>query len=195
MKPTTMSSKCFSGARGLSHTGNPRSTTLAHTPARQPAIVDRPCGPASRLSANGRHLGYVEAPPVPQRQAGDGMDSARAKRRVLHVDVDSASAFVLSGLLAPEAHVVHSASVSEARRMLEANVFSLVVLDPAMPDGDARTLLPLLSGTPLLVYSASQPEWRDTPLSFLPKPWTSTRQLWIAISTMLGLPGTMTAGD
>lgn len=195
MKSTAMSSKCFSGACGLSHTGSQRSTTLAHTPVRHPAVIDRQCGPAPRLSATGRHLGYVEAASVPPRMTVDATDTLRAKRRVLHVDVDSASAFVLSGLLAPEAHVVHTTTVSEARRMLEANVFSLVVLDPAMPDGDARTLLPLLSGTPLLVYSASQPEWRDTPLAYLPKPWTSTRQLWIAISTMLGLPGTMAAGD
>lgn len=195
MKPTTSSNKCFSRARGPSHGGNQRTVTLAHTPLRHPAAVDHQCGPAPRLSANGRHLGYVEAPPLPERRMADSSEPSCTKRRVLHVDFDSASAFVLSGLLAPEAHVVHSASVTEARRLLEANVFSLVVLDPAMPDGDARTLLPLLSGTPLLVYSASQPEWRDTPLAYLPKPWTSTRQLWIAISTMLGLPATMAAED
>lgn len=195
MKPTAMSSKCFSGARGLSHAGIARSATLAHTPARQRAVVDRQCGLAPRLSAAGNHLGYVEAPSAPERKPADFSGALRSERRVLHVDIDSASAFVLAGLLAPEALVVHASSVTEARRMLETSVFSLVVLDPAMPDGDARTLLPLLSGTPLLVYSAIQPEWRDTPLAYLPKPWTSTRQLWITISTMLGVPGTMAAGD
>lgn len=194
MKPTAMNGKCFSGVRGLSHTGIERSNTLAHTPQRHPAPVERQCGPAPRLSASGNHLGYVEAPAAPERKAAECNGALLAKRRVLHVDIDSASAFVLAGLLAPEAHVVHASSVAEARRMLETNVFSLVVLDPAMPDGDVRTLLPLLSGTPLLVYSAHQPEWRDTPLAYLPKPWTSTRQLWIAISTMLGVPATMAPG-
>lgn len=201
MKPTTMNSKCFSGARGLSPARMQRRVTLAHTPARNPAALEQPCGVAPRLSASGNHLGYVEAPPAsesaPESKAcqSDSGSAPAALRRVLHVDADSASAGVLARLLVPEAHVTHAASVSQARRLLEANVFSLVVLDPSMYDGDPKTLLPLLSGTPLLVYSASQPDWRDTPLAYLPKPWTSTRQLWMAISTLLGVPGSMAAGD
>jgi two-component system phosphate regulon response regulator OmpR len=192
MKPTTMSSKCFSGARGLSHAGIERGAVSAHTPARHQTSPAHQLDPAPRLTASGHHLGYVEAPQAPQGQA---VQVAPGRRHVLHVDIDGASAFVLSGLLAPEAEVSHAATLADARRMMEANVFSLIVLDPALPDGDARTLLPLLSGTPLLVYSANQPEWRDTALAYLPKPWTSTRQLWIAISTMLGLPGSLAAGD
>lgn len=195
IKPATMSSKCFSGARGLSHAGIERGAARAHTPERHPASPARPLGPAPRLSASGNHLGYVEAPQAPESGAKDCVRGALDRPHVLHVDTDRASAVVLAGLLEPEARVTHAATVDEARRLLEGNVFSLVVLDPAMPDGDARTLLPLLCGTPLLVYSAHQPEWRDTPLAYLPKPWTSTRQLWVAISTMLGLPGSLSAGD
>ena len=195
MKPTTMSSKCFSGILGLSHAGIGRAAHRAHTPGRRHTGPLRQLGPAPRLSATGHHLGYVEAPPAPESRARDGAPRGLGRPHVLHVDTDSASAFVLAGLLVPEAHVTHAATVAEARRLLEGNVFSLVVLDPAMPDGDARTLLPLLCGTPLLVYSLHQPEWRWSPLAFLPKPWTSTRQLWVAISTLLGLPGNLAAGD
>jgi hypothetical protein len=194
MKPAMMSSKCFSGARGLSRAAVPRGATRAHTPARHQAGPLQPLGRAPRLSASGNHLGYVEASQAPESGAKGRACSARDRPHVLHVDTDSASAFVLAGLLDPEAHVTHAATVDEARRLLEGNVFSLLVLDPAMPDGDARILLPLLCGTPLLVYSEHQPEWRDTPLAYLPKPWTSTRQLWVAISTMLGLPGNLAAG-
>jgi two-component system phosphate regulon response regulator OmpR len=195
MKPTTMSSKCFSGVRGLSHAGIGRGASHAHTPSRHRTGPLRQLGPAPRLSASGHHLGYVEAPPAAKSGSKDGVRRGLGRPHVLHVDTDSASAFVLAGLLVPEAHVTHAATVAEARRFLEGNVFSLVVLDPAMPDGDARTLLPLLCGTPLLVYSLHQPEWRCTPLAYLPKPWTSTRQLWVAISTLLGLPSNLAAGD
>ncbi len=105
-----------------------------------------------------------------------------------------ASALPLVPCLA-NAHVTHAATLAQARKLLESDVFSLVVLDPVLPDGDARTLLPLLTGTPLLVYSANQPEWRGAAPAFLPKPWTSARQLWSAISGLLGVPATLTAGD
>jgi two-component system phosphate regulon response regulator OmpR len=190
MKPTAMSSKCLSGARGLSHAGIARGAARAHTPQRHST------GPASapRLTIAGRHPGYVEAPPAPASTAEQSRQPL-APRRVLHVDTDLAGAGVLASLLEPEAQVMHAATLADALRLLEMNVFSLVVLDPALPDGDARVLLPLLSGTPLLVYSAHQPEWRGAPAAFLPKPWTSSRQLWVAISSMLGIAASMAAED
>ncbi len=194
MKTTTMSSKCFSGARGLSHAGSQRGGASAHIPERRQVGPARGLDPTPRLTASGAHLGYgedmdpdaadVEAPRLPL-----------GLRHVLHVDTDARSSSALAGLLMPEAKVTHVANLEQARRMLAVNVFSLVVIDPALPDGDARSLLPLLANTPLLVYSAHQPEWRDRQVSFLPKPWTTSRQLWLAISTMLGLPSSLVAGD
>ena len=195
MKPTTMNSKCFSGARGLSHAGSGCGAARAHTPQRHRTGAAHRLDPAPRLTSSGGHLGYVEAPPAPASSGADRSPCAPGIRRVLHVDMDSAGMRLLAGLLAPEARVTHAGSLTEALHLLETNVFSLVVLDPALPDGDARRLLPLLSGTPLLVYSAHQPEWRGTPLQFLPKPWTSPRQLWVAVSTMLGVPASFAAGD
>lgn len=188
MKPTAMSSKCFSGARGLSHAGIERGARSAHTPQRrQRGYV--------LLAVAGQPRMYVEAVPAPHGSGADRPASTSGLRRVLHVDMDCAGAAVLASLLTPEADVIHAATLAEACRMLEENVFSLVVLDPALPDGDASALLPLLSGTPLLVYAAHQPEWRDASAMFLPKPWTSPRQLWVAVAGLLGLPASVAAGD
>ena len=87
MKPTTMNSKCFSGARGLSPARMQRRVTLAHTPARNPAALEQPCGVAPRLSASGNHLGYVEAPPASESASeskacqSDSGSAAAARRR------------------------------------------------------------------------------------------------------------------
>jgi hypothetical protein len=160
----------------------------AHTPARYPTRSSD----APRLTAGDALPSYTEfaEPAAACRERG------RSDRpQVLHVDMDTGAATVLSSLLMPEAEVTHVSTLGDARRMLESQIFSLVVMDPALPDGDARSLLPLLSGTPLLVYSANQPEWRGTTPAFLPKPWTSARQLWSAISSMLGIPSVAGAGD
>lgn len=192
MKPATMSSKCFSGARGLSHAGIGRGAASAHKRQRARIAPPAPLGRSPRLSISGHHLGYVEAPPPAHAQDTGGRPGLR---RVLHVDADRAGAQDMARLLSPEAQVIHAASVGEARRLLASQLFSLVVIDPALPDGDARTLLPLLSGTPVLVYSTIQVELGDARPAFLAKPWTSTRQLWVAIAGLLGLPASLAAGD
>ncbi|SHH27920.1 response regulator [Massilia sp. CF038] len=158
----------------------------AHTPARY-AIG------ASRQSDIAYVSPLCEDDNQPYKQRAVPVHSERPQ--VLHVDMDTSVATVLSHLLNPEANVTHVATLAHARRLLQSQVFSLVVLDPALPDGDARTLLALLNGTPLLVYSASQPEWRGSTPTFLAKPWTTTRDLWTAISGMLGIPSGIAAGD
>ncbi|UUZ50595.1 hypothetical protein LP420_12820 [Massilia sp. B-10] len=158
----------------------------AHTPARYPTGATRQCA-AEYASPLCEDDGQAHKRPT-TRDRGD-------RPQVLHVDMDTGAATVLSSLLVPEARVTHVTTLSDARRLLQTDVFSLVVLDPALPDGDARSLLPLLSGTPLLVYSANQPDWRGATPAYLPKPWTSARQLWTAIAAMLGIPSGISAGD
>jgi DNA-binding response OmpR family regulator len=114
---------------------------------------------------------------------------------VLHIDKDSATALALSILLTPEARVTHVPTLAAAREILRQQIFSAVVLDPDLPDGDAAELLPALRTTPLLVYSADQPDWRMLTGVYLPKPWTSPRQLWTTISHMLGNRTPSCAGD
>jgi two-component system phosphate regulon response regulator OmpR len=120
---------------------------------------------------------------------------AGAVPRVLLVDPDSTTALILATLLMPEAQVVHVPTLAAAQQALRGEIFSAVVLDPSLPDGDAASLMPALYATPLLVYSAREPAWRGAPGNFLPKPWTSPRQLWAAISTLLGKPPAVIAGD
>lgn len=115
--------------------------------------------------------------------------------RVLLIDKDSDSAEALSALLMPEAHVIHAATLAEARHLLRRDIFALVIIDPALPDGNAATLIPLIVATPVLVHAQREPAWRDSVAAFLPKPWTSQRRLWSTISRLLGVPTDMSAGD
>jgi two-component system, OmpR family, phosphate regulon response regulator OmpR len=111
--------------------------------------------------------------------------------RVLHVDGDDDAALVLATLLVPETQVRHVASLAEAVRAINEQDFALVVLDPDLPDGDGVDLLHNLAKRaappPVLLYSARHPGLRTPAHAFLPKPWTSPRQLWRTVSHMLGL--------
>jgi two-component system phosphate regulon response regulator OmpR len=111
--------------------------------------------------------------------------------RVLHVDSDGDTALVLATLLVPETEVVHAATLAEAVEAVESGRFSLVVLDPDLPDGDGADLLLRLKRqqehTPVLLYSARHPGLRTQAHAFLPKPWTSPRQLWRTVSHLLGI--------
>lgn len=191
MKTTANTSKCDPVGRAA---GNDHGSR-AHTPVRRQTRPSELAERDPRLTAPESPAPYVEQTAATPIKSGGIGSRAVSRPRVLHVDMDASAAAVLAGLLLPEAQVSHAKTVDQARSLLQNEVFSLVVLDPALPDGDARVLLPLLNGTPLLVYSALQPEWRGTPATYLPKPWTSSRQLWVAIAGMLGIPSTLTAGD
>lgn len=111
--------------------------------------------------------------------------------RVLHIDGDGDAALVLATLLVPETQVHHAASLAEAVRAINEQDFALVVLDPDLPDGDGVDLLHNLARRPapprVLLYSARHPGLRTPAHAFLPKPWTSPRQLWRTVSHLLGL--------
>jgi CheY-like chemotaxis protein len=119
----------------------------------------------------------------------------RGGMRVLHVDSDNGTASVLAALLSPEAQVRHAPSMAAAREMLRTDVFSLVVLDPLLVDGDGQMLLADIGQTPLLVHANARPSWCTTKDQFLPKPWTSHRQLWLTISGLLGFGSNLASGD
>ncbi len=112
--------------------------------------------------------------------------------RVLHVDGDDDAALVLATLLVPETQVRHAGSLAEAIRAINEHEYALVVLDPDLPDGDGADLLQALArrqaAPPVLLYSARPPDLRSPAQTFLPKTWTSPRQLWRTVSHMLDLP-------
>ena len=115
--------------------------------------------------------------------------------RVLLIDKDPDTAKVMSALLTPEARVTHAATLAHAQQLLRNDIFALIIIDPALPDGNAASLMPLIVATPVLVHAVREPVWRDAVAAFLPKPWTSQRRLWSTISRLLGVPTNMTAGD
>ena len=110
--------------------------------------------------------------------------------RVLHIDPDLDAAVVLATLLVPDTEVVHASTLEAARRQLDSGDFALVVLDPDLPDGDGHTLVRSLrehSHVPVLLYTASQPALHHQAHAFLPKPWTSPRQLWHTVAHLLDI--------
>jgi CheY-like chemotaxis protein len=111
--------------------------------------------------------------------------------RVLHVDSDHDAALVLAALLVPETQVTHVPTMAMALELVRTEKFALVVLDPDLPDGDGLDLLYELQAyqpqARILMYSARHPEQHQAGSAFLPKPWTSPRQLWRTVSDLLGV--------
>ena len=124
-----------------------------------------------------------------------GFSIFAAAPRVLHVDSDHDAALVLAALLVPETQVTHVPTLAAAHELLQRERFALVVMDPDLPDGDGADLLPHLrtqqAGARLLVYSARHPEQHAAGSAFLPKPWTSPRQLWRTVSDLLNIGAAM----
>lgn len=193
MKAATTHSRCTPGHSPASGAGERRAMSCAHTPRRTPRVSWR-CD-APRLTAPAKQASGQGAPQVAPWREPEVSQRNASVPRVLLIDSDSATAHALTDLLAPEAQVVHVPTLSEARRQLMTDIFSLVVMDPGLPDGDAGSLMAVLTSTPVLVYSERQPAWRHAAAVYLPKPWTSPRQLWSTISQMLGVPASMSAGD
>ncbi|MYM70669.1 response regulator [Duganella sp. FT134W] len=120
-----------------------------------------------------------------------GFSIFAAAPRVLHVDSDHDAALVLTALLVPETQVTHVPTLAAAVSLLHSEKFALVVLDPDLPDGDGVDLLAEVRihqpDTRVLMYSARHPEHHNAGSAFLPKPWTSPRQLWRTVSDLLGI--------
>ena len=123
--------------------------------------------------------------------AAIGFSIYAAAPRVLHIDADADAALVLATLLVPETQVTHVATLAAASEMLRREQFALVVIDPDLPDGDGGALLHSLhqqqTGARVLLYSARHPERHVAGGGFLPKPWTSPRQLWRTVSDLLAI--------
>jgi DNA-binding NtrC family response regulator len=123
--------------------------------------------------------------------AAIGFSIFAAAPRVLHIDADADAALVLAVLLVPETQVTHVDTLAAAEALLCREQFALVVIDPDLPDGDGGALLHHLhqhqSDARVLLYSARHPERHMAGSSFLPKPWTSPRQLWRTVSEMLSI--------
>ena len=110
---------------------------------------------------------------------------------LLHIDAEDTTALILATLMVPEVRVTRVTTATAAEALLRQQTFALIVLDPDLPDGDGQKVIQALRGrgahTPVLLYSARQPSLHHQAHAFLPKPWTSPRQLWQATCRLLQL--------
>ncbi len=86
---------------------------------------------------------------------------AGTRVRILHVEDDESILEIIATLIADTADIVPATTITKARMLLQHEVFDLVILDLALPDGDGETLLPLLNKagappTPVIIFSASE---------------------------------------
>ena len=146
--PTT---RCLSGLR---RSGSGSAEMRAHTPARHRTAQAR----VETLPAPQGldHAAYFENK-VAAVAWRSGMPDGSLPR-ILHVDTQAGTAAVLASLLGSAVHVTYVDTLADARTLLKQQIFSLVILDPSLPYGDAKALLPLLATTPLLVYSDRLPD-------------------------------------
>ncbi len=86
-------------------------------------------------------------------------------------------------------------SLEQARVLLASESFALVVLDPAMLQGDPAVLLRLMGKARLLIYSRELPDWPVGRNAYLANPATTARQLWSAVAGLLGISYFTHAGD
>lgn len=80
------------------------------------------------------------------------------KPHILHVEDDPDVLHVVQSILQDIADVIPAQDLAGARRLLEDECFDLVILDPALPDGDGTGLLPFLrrdrAQIPVVIFSA-----------------------------------------
>ncbi|MDB5365886.1 MAG: sensor hybrid histidine kinase [Rhodospirillales bacterium] len=85
---------------------------------------------------------------------------AERQPRILHVEDDLDILRVTSVVLRDIADMVSATSVTEAKALLLANRYDLVLLDITLRDGSGLELLPLLNGgtesTPVIIFSADE---------------------------------------
>jgi CheY-like chemotaxis protein len=113
----------------------------------------------------------------------------RGLPRILHVEDDRDLAAVVAAGLSGSANVTCVARVSQALRQLEAARFDLVVIDPALPDGDGITrLVPRLvkKSIPYMILSAEErADAAGTAVAALVKSRIDERQLVDTILSIL----------
>jgi CheY-like chemotaxis protein len=80
----------------------------------------------------------------------------RERTQILCVEDDQDSLKHIAAALGPLGEITFARTLAQARAAIHARRFDLVVLDLMLPDGDGRSLLPLLPkdpSPPVLVFS------------------------------------------
>jgi hypothetical protein len=185
MKAATLYKQCRSGRGAKAPYASTRRVAGAHAPKRRAVPVSHalPDAEDPRLTVTWNDI------PDEAKVRETGCLSGP---RVLLIDRDHDTAAALATLLVPEAQLIHAASVAEARRLLDTELFSMVIIDPVLKDGNM--VIHALHHTPVLIYSANEPLKHDK-LPYLNKPYTTPRELWSMISRLLGIGGLLASED
>lgn len=94
--------------------------------------LDKPIDQARLLSAVQGAIGARSGPGMP---------------RVLHIEDDKDLCQVMMALIGNTMDYVFVQSLSDARRIINAQKFDIVIIDPGMPDGSGIDMIPELAGT------------------------------------------------
>ena len=100
---------------------------------------------------------------------------------------------VVNAIVGEVAEVESAPTLAEARRMLQAKYYNLVILDISLPDGSGLELLPILNRAvppiPVLVFSSHEMAQQDMQEvnAVLVKSRTDNAQLLAAIKRLVGL--------
>ncbi|MEO5572882.1 MAG: PAS domain S-box protein [Gammaproteobacteria bacterium] len=135
--------------------------------ANLPIVVISAKADAGRVELNGDAVGIIDwlDKPIDQSRLMRSVKQAarhslNSKPRILHVEDDADIAQVVALLLQGCATVVRAADLQQARQLLKQQIFSLVILDVGLPDGNGLDLLPLLSiqspPIPVVVFSGHE---------------------------------------
>lgn len=121
--------------------------------------------------------------------------STAQKPRILHVEDEADVTQVVAGIVGDLGTIIPASDLREARRLLEAEHFDLVILDLILPDGAGEDLLPLLHrldrpATPVIVFSAREPstDMAEAISASLVKTRTTNDTLLEAIRTLIQTP-------
>lgn len=124
---------------------------------------------------------------MPHPNALPGSALRRAPRpQLLHVERDDSCAEMLATLLSPDVEVTRASTLAEARELAATRAFSLVVIDPILPDGDGMAFVREAVPAPVLVHAIRPPSPANA-VAYLPKPWTSRLRIWSKVSQLLHL--------
>ncbi|GIZ53104.1 PAS domain S-box protein [Noviherbaspirillum aridicola] len=166
-----------------------------------PVVVVSARAAEGRRKLTGGAVGIVDWIPKPidearlvaslQQALGAGaVDSPR----LLYVEDDADLVKVVGEMVAPAFAVHHAASLAEARRMLAAETYNLILLDLQLPDGHGSELLGELpapnAATPVVVFSVDEASGAtaESVHAALVKARTSNEQLLDVLHALLGQP-------
>ncbi len=135
--------------------------------------------------------------PIDQKRLLEGIrrvtQTSKDGPRILHVEDEEDVRQVVAALVGPLAKVVPARSLRDARALLEAERFDLVLLDLTLPDGSGESLLAHLEesnhgATPVMIFSAQEvtAEMADSVSANLVKSRTSNDSLVEKIRALIG---------